>query len=107
MAGALPGIVGDVDVAFENVLRTDVVDEMADRFGHGVDMAGRAGDRLGQHAAFAVEHPGGQIARLAHAGRKGGAHQGAGLFLDHRDQPVPHDLHVDVSKGVHGIGFLV
>ena len=70
---------------------------MADGFGHGVDVAGRAGHRLRQHLAVAVEDAGRQVARFAHAGAEGGAHQRQRLLLDDRDQPVPHDLHVDVD----------
>ena len=92
MPGALPGIVGDVDVAFEDIVRTDTPDEVRDGVGHGVDVAGRAGDRLGQHAALRVISAGGEVAGLADGGGKRRADKRLRLFLDDGDQPVPHDL---------------
>src|SRR5690606_34264646 len=58
VAGALPRIIGDVDIALENVLRTDITDEVPDSLRHGVDVAGRAGDSLGNHLAAPVEDTG-------------------------------------------------
>ena len=55
VAGALPGVVRDVDVARVDPFRADVVDEVADGGGHRVDVAGCARDRLGDHPAFGVE----------------------------------------------------
>ena len=92
MARPLPGVVGDVDVALEDVFAPDAADEMADGFGHGVDVAGGARHRLREHAAADIVDAGGEIAGLAHAGRKGCAHERLRLFLDHGDQPVPHHL---------------
>ena len=109
MAGAEPGIVGDVNVAFLHRFRREPLQEEADRGRHRVHMAGRTGDRLGQHAAACVEHAGGQIAGLAHGGREGGADQRLRLFLDDREQAVPHDLQMDlVERGIlgHGASFL-
>jgi hypothetical protein len=60
-------------------------------------VARRAGDRLSEHAALAVEDPGREIAGLAHAGAERGAHQRLGLLLHHRDQAVPHDLLADLG----------
>ena len=62
VAGALPGIVGDVGVALEHIVARDFVDEMQHGLGHGVHMAGRAGHRLRQHLAARVEHAGRQVA---------------------------------------------
>src|SRR5690606_11209870 len=57
------------------------------------------GDGLRQHAAARVEHAGGQIASLAHGGGEGGADQRLRLFLDDREQAVPHDLQMDLVEG--------
>ena len=101
VAGALPRIVGDVDVAWIDAFRTDVVDEVADRGRHRVHMAGGAGDGLGDHSALPVEHAGRQVTGLADRRREGGTDQGEGLFLDDRDEPVPHHLVVEFACGVH------
>src|SRR3546814_6375859 len=55
MAGALPRIVGDEGVALAHRRDGKAVDEVLYRQRHGVDVAGRPGDRLRQHAAFSVE----------------------------------------------------
>ena len=55
VAGALPGVVRDVDVARVDPFRADVVDEVADGGSHRVDVAGCARDRLGDHPALGVE----------------------------------------------------
>ena len=73
---------------------------MADAFGHGVDVTGRAGDRLRHHASAQVEDAGGKVTGLAHGGGERGADHGLRLFLDDRDQPVPHDLAVDLCKSI-------
>ncbi len=67
-------------------------------------MARRAGDRLRQHAALAIEDAGGEIARLAHGGAEGGADHGLRLLLDHGDEPAPHDLGMDLGEGGVGAG---
>ena len=92
VAGALPGIVGEVDVAAPHGGLADRRDEVADGFRHGVHVAGRARHGLRQHVAIGVEHASRQIARLAHGGREGRPDQCDGLFFDHRYEPVPHDL---------------
>ena len=97
VARAHPGIVGDVGVARLHVLQAEVADEVLDGLGHRVDVAGRAGDGLRQHAALPVEDAGREVAGLAHDGREGGAQQRLRLLLDHGDQPVPHDLQFDVA----------
>jgi hypothetical protein len=73
----------------------EVLEEVGDGGGHGVDVAGRARHRLGDHVALRVIDAGGQIARLARDGAEGGAEQGLRLLLNHRDQAVPHDLRAD------------
>jgi hypothetical protein len=50
-----------------------------------------------------IEDPGGEVAGLAHGGGEGGPNHGLRLFLDHRDQPVPHDLAMDLRQRV---GFM-
>ena len=92
VAGALPGVVGDEHVALAQGVGGVVAQEAPHRGRHGVDVPGRPRDGLRQHAPLQVEDAGGKVARLPHRGRKGGAHQGPGLFLDHRQQPAPHDL---------------
>ena len=69
-------------------------------------MAGRAGDRLGEHPALQIEHPGGEIAALAHDRAEGGAQERRRLLLDHRDQALPHHLLSEVGErlgAVHGV----
>jgi hypothetical protein len=98
--GAEPGVVREVDVALQRVLRAETGGEVPDAFGHGVDVARRARDRLRHHPRLGVKEPGGQVARLPHRGGKGGAHERHRLFLDHRDQAVPHDLVIDLFHGL-------
>ncbi len=92
MAGALPRIVGEVDVAFLHRLGRKAIEEVIDRAGHRVDVAGRPGHGLRQHRAAEIEDAGGKIAGLARRGREAGAHQRQRLLLDDRDQAVPHQL---------------
>ena len=66
MAGAHPGIVGDVGVALLHRLEREMRDEVLDRFRHRVDVAGRAGHRLRQHPSLEVEHAGREVAAFAH-----------------------------------------
>ncbi len=92
LAGRLPGVVGDQHVArLERVGRVGV-HEVAHAGGHRVDVAGRAGERLGHHVRVAVEHAAGEVLRLAHDRREGGAHQRHLLLVDDRQQPVPEHL---------------
>ena len=95
MPGGEPRVVGDEHVAGFHGVHRVFGDEMPDALGHGVDVPRRAGYRLRQHAALAVEHPGGEVAGLPHTGGKRGAHQRLRLLLDDRDQAVPHDVLVD------------
>ena len=99
-----PRVVGDVVVARPHRLQREGVEEMLDRRRHRVDVAGCAGDRLRQHVAVTIEHPGREVARLAHRRREGRAHQGLRLLFDDRDQPAPHDLHVDLRQRRVGSG---
>jgi hypothetical protein len=80
--------------------------EVTAGLGHGVDVARRAGYRLGQHAAVEVEDAGGDIAAFTHDGAEARAHQCLGLFLDDGEQAVPHDLPFDRGRLVcldHGL----
>ena len=95
MAGALPGVVGQEDVAFLHRPGRELFEEVTDRASHRIDVARRAGDSLRQHGAVEIEHAGGQVAGLARRGREAGADQGQRLFLDDRDQAVPHELQAD------------
>ncbi|MDT4847989.1 hypothetical protein FQZ97_820670 [compost metagenome] len=56
--GALPGVVGDEDIAFAHVAQRVFAEKVLDGFGHGVDVSRRAGDGLRQHATPGVEHAG-------------------------------------------------
>ena len=80
-------------------------DEVLDRFGHRIDVAGRAGDGLGEHAPLAVEDAGREVARLTHDRGERRAQQRLRLLLHHGNQPVPHDLQGDVGGGVGHGGF--
>ena len=104
MAGAEPGVVGDVVVARAHRRGGKFLQEVTDDFGHGVDVAGRAGHCLRHHAAVQVEDAGRQVARFPHRGGEGGADHDLRLLLDHRDQAVPHDLPMDLREGVGFMG---
>ena len=98
--GAEPRIVGDEDVSRLHGGLREVLEEMGNRGRHGVDMARGARHRLGDHVSFRVIDAGGQVARLTRDGAEGGAEQGLRLFLDDRDQAVPHDLRADGGECV-------
>ena len=76
---------------------------MPDRGGHGVDVAGGPGHRLGQHAAAGVVDAGREIAGFAGDGAKGRPEQGLRLLLDDGDEPVPHHLGADGLEGIGGL----
>src|SRR5712671_3683556 len=98
MAGPHPGIVGDVGVALLHRQNRETGDEMLDRLGHGIDMPWRAGHGLRQHPPLRIEHAGREVAALAHDRTEGRSQQNLRLFLDHGDQPVPHDLQIDQAR---------
>jgi hypothetical protein len=102
MAGGQPGIVGDVVVPGLHLGERIDGEKVFHRIGHRVHVSRRAGDRLSQHAAMAVEHAGRKIARLAHRGAERRAQHRLRLLLDHSDQSVPHDLSVDLSERATG-----
>ena len=66
MAGALPGVIGDVNIAGGEIFAANPAYEMGHRVGHGIDMAWGAGDRLGQHVPLRIIDPGRKIPGLAH-----------------------------------------
>ena len=90
--GAHPRVVGDQHVAGLERARRKALEEVRHRGGHGVDVAGRAGHRLREHAPPGVVDARRQVARLARDGAERGLEQHVGLLLDHRDQAVPEDL---------------
>ncbi len=92
VARALPWVVGQEDVAFLHGVGRELVEEVIDRARHRIDVAGRAGHRLGEHGAAEVEHAGGEVTGFARRSREAGAHQRQRLLLDDRDQAVPHQL---------------
>ena len=95
LTGGLVRVVGDQHVTrlerVDRVLGEDVGD--ADR--QRVDVAGRAGDGLRDHATAAVEHGVGEVARLADDRAERGALQRACLLVDRGDQALPQDLELD------------
>src|SRR3546814_1173675 len=102
MAGALPRIVGDEGVALAHRRDGKAVDEVLYRQRHGVDVAGRNGDRLRQHAAFSVEDACGNVARFARRRAERGTDPGLVLLLDEREKAVRHHLHADAGTGIDG-----
>ena len=68
MAGPLPGIIGDINIALFHIGTADCGDEMPDRIRHRIDMTRCAGNRLGQHLAGFVIDTGRQIACFPHRG---------------------------------------
>ena len=89
VAGALPGVVRDVDVARVDPFRADVVDEVADGGGHRVDVAGVP------VTAWAIIRP--SVSKTPPRGRRpadrcreGRTYEGERLFFDDRDEAIPH-----------------
>jgi hypothetical protein len=95
----LPGVVGDEDVAGPERVDGEARDEVDHPGRHRVDVARRAGDGLGDHAAAPVEHAGGEVAGLAHDRRERRAHERGGLLVDRGDQPVPQNVERDLLHG--------
>ena len=102
LAGGHPRIVGYQNIAWLERTGWILVEEMAQSGGHGVDVAGGAGERLGHHPAVGVEHPAGQILGLPHDGAEGGALQGHLLLVDDRQHPAPEHLDQNrIQSGGH------
>ena len=95
LAGRLVRIVGDQHVALDQRVGRVLVEDRGRRPGERVDVAGRAGDGLGDHPAAPVEHRVGEVAGLAHDGRERGPLQRPGLLVDRGDQALPQHLELD------------
>ena len=83
VAGSLPGIVGEEDVARSHLRSGELLEEMQYRIRHGIHMAGRAGHGLGEHPALRVEDARGQVAGLTGRRAEGSPHERPCLFLGH------------------------
>ena len=92
VSGGLPRVVGDEHVPGRQGIRGELPQEMPHGRGHGVDVARRATDRLGHHAALGVEETAGQVLALPHDGAEGGPHERVLLLVGHGQKPVPDDL---------------
>ena len=68
MARALPWVIGDVNIAFKNIIRPDTPYKMRHSICHCIDMPRRARHRLGKHTPLLIIDPGRQIPRFAHRG---------------------------------------
>ncbi len=68
VAGALPRVIGDIDVTFNDVLPTDAADEMRYRVSHCVDVSRCARYRLGQHLTMRVIDACRQVACFSYGG---------------------------------------
>src|SRR5213593_2870804 len=92
MARREPGVVRDQDVARPERLERARGQEVLHRERHGVDVAGGARHRLGDHEAAAVEDASREIARLAHDRGEGRPLERRSLLVDDADEAVPADL---------------
>ena len=106
VARRLPRVVGDDHVPPLPRVHRIHVENVLHGEGHGVDVPRRARHRLRHHPASPVEDTRGQIARLAHDGREGRAHQRGRLLVDDADQPVPADVEGDRIK-IHDPGYTI
>ena len=104
MAGAEPGVVGNVMIAGFHGGQREFQQKMPHRFRHGIDVSGRAGNGLRHHATLAIEDAGRKIARFAHRGRECGADHDLRLLFHDGDQAVPHDLALNLRHGVGLVG---
>ena len=68
MAGAKPGIISHVHIAWSHTFQRYLFKKIADRGCHGVDMTRRAGNGLGQHATVEIKDAGGKIPGLPYGG---------------------------------------
>ena len=98
--GAEPRVIGDEDIAGLHRGLREMLEEMLDGGGHGVDVARCSRHRLGNHVALRIIDTGRQIASLARDGAERRAEQRLRLFLDDGDQPVPHHLGADGGECV-------
>ena len=84
MAGALPWVVRDIDIALIHGFRREDVEKMHHGAGHGVDMPRRAGHCLGKHLSLKVKHTSRDVACFARGGAERGPHKGLRLLLNYR-----------------------
>ena len=106
MATAYPWIVRDDDVARMPAFVAHGFHEMADGLGQRADERRRAGGRLRERVAVAVEQHHGVVLRLADNRRERGAHQRRRRLVDERDDAAPRDLHENrVVEFTHGHGL--
>ena len=99
MARAVPRIVGDQHVARRQLAQRIGGEELADARRHRVDVARRSRDGLRQHRAVGREDACREVARFAHDGREGGAHERLRLLLDDGEEAAPDQL---ISQFAHG-----
>ena len=95
LTSRLVGIVGHEHVAGLDPVTRILVEDIAGRDGEGVDVPRRAGDRLGDHAAFPVEERVGEIAGLAHDGTERRSLQRLRLLVHRVDEARPENLQLD------------
>ena len=95
LTGRLVRVVGDQHVARLERVERVLVEHVGGADRQRVDVAGRAGDGLGDHAAAPVEHRVGEIAGLAHDRAERGPLQRSRLLVDGGDQGLPQDLELD------------
>jgi hypothetical protein len=95
LPGSLPGIVRDQNVPWREFVRRKHGEKMFHRCRHGVDVARRAADGLGNHSSFSVEHAAGKILAFAHDGAERRANQRVLLLVAYRQQPVPNHFQSD------------
>ena len=100
MPGAEPRVIGDENIARLHRALRIFFEKMCHRCGHGVDVAGGAGHGLGNHLAPDIIDTRRQVSGFAGDGAESRAEQGLGLFLDHGNQAVPHDLGANGVEGV-------
>ena len=87
-----------VTIAFFHSGDRKLVQKKTHRRGHRVHVTGRTGHGLGEHAAVEIEHARGKIAGLAHGIGERRANERLRLLVDDGDQPVPHELIMDLRE---------
>ena len=100
VAGALPGIVGDDDVAGLERLRRKALQHVAQRDGRAADEHRHAEGTLGDRVGLSVEHHASEVVALVDDGGERGPHQRRDDLIDQRDQPIPHDAETDGVEGL-------
>ena len=95
MAGPVPDVVGDEDVAGLQRLGRKRSQEMTDRYRQGADERGDAGGGLHEGVALIVSDHAREIVRLAHERRERGAHQRRRRLVHDADEPPPEHFQRD------------